>query len=57
MAHSMNDKMMELFQGFSKLSRDERFVRLQEMGALSPEDVKYLKSGGLKDVNLAEKIH
>lgn len=52
----MNDKMMELFQGFSKLSRDERFARLQEMGVLSTEDIKYLKNGGLKDVNLAEKF-
>ncbi len=56
MAQSMNDKMMELFRGFSKLTRDERFTRLQQMGALSGDDIKYLKSGGLKDVNLAEKF-
>lgn len=56
MAKSMNDEMMELFQGFSKLSRDERFARLQKMGALSSEDIKYLKGGGLKDTQLAEKF-
>ncbi|MCB0406705.1 MAG: hydroxymethylglutaryl-CoA reductase, degradative [Bdellovibrionales bacterium] len=52
----MNDKMLELFQGFSKLTREERFSRLQKMGALSAEDIKYLKSGGLKDTKLAEKF-
>ena len=27
-----------LFQGFSKLTRDERFDRLLALGALTPED-------------------
>lgn len=46
----------EYFQGFSKLSKEERFQRLLAMGALSPEDVKYLKAGGVRDVSLAEKF-
>lgn len=56
MAESLNNKMLSLFKGFSKLNRDERFARLQDMGALTKEDVKYLKSGGLKNVDLAEKF-
>jgi len=46
----------ELFNGFSKLSREERFQCLQKMGALKPEDVKYLKGGGLHGMDLAEKF-
>jgi hydroxymethylglutaryl-CoA reductase len=56
MAESLNNRMLGLFKGFSKLSREERFVRLQQMGAITKEDVKYLKSGGLKNVDLAEKF-
>lgn len=46
----------ELFQGFSKLSREERFVRLLELGALSTEDIAFFKQGGIKDLNLADKL-
>ncbi len=46
----------ELFKGFSKLSREERFQRLQALGALSSEDIAYLKQGGIKDLNLADKL-
>ena len=46
----------ELFKGFSKLSREERFVRLKEMGALSSDDMEYLRGGGLKTPDLAEKF-
>lgn len=45
-----------LFQGFSKLSREERFDRLREMGVLSVDDVKFLRDGGIKDTALAEKF-
>lgn len=45
-----------LFQGFSKLSRQERFARLKEMGALTAEDIHYLTSGGMTDLNLADKL-
>lgn len=46
----------ELFQGFSKLTRKERFERLMQLGALNAEDVYYLQSGGLRDPVLAEKL-
>ncbi|MFI4919620.1 MAG: hydroxymethylglutaryl-CoA reductase, degradative [Legionellales bacterium] len=46
----------ELFQGFSKLSREERFQRLVDLGALSLEDLVFLKQGGIKDLNLADKL-
>ncbi len=42
------------FKGFSKLSRDQRFQRLLEMGALSKTDVDYLKAGGVHDLSLAD---
>ena len=45
-----------MFKGFSKLSRDERFKRLQDIGALSKDEVAFLKQGGLKDTQLAEKF-
>lgn len=47
----------ELFQGFSKLTREERLQRLVEMGALNSDDVKFLKNGGQNvPVDLAEKF-
>jgi hydroxymethylglutaryl-CoA reductase len=46
----------ELFQGFSKLSRAERFQRLKALGALTSEDVAYLSEGGIQDSNLADKL-
>jgi hydroxymethylglutaryl-CoA reductase len=45
-----------LFGGFSKLSREERYQRLIKMGALSAEDVRFLKAGGLQGTDLAEKL-
>jgi hydroxymethylglutaryl-CoA reductase len=52
----MTPDFAALFQGFSKLSRDERFARLREMGVLTTEDVSFLKAGGIKDTGLAEKF-
>jgi hydroxymethylglutaryl-CoA reductase len=46
----------DLFEGFSKLSSEERFRRLVKMGALNSEDVKFLKGGGLQGLDLAEKF-
>ncbi|WP_058534695.1 hydroxymethylglutaryl-CoA reductase, degradative [Legionella saoudiensis] len=46
----------ELFSGFSKLSREERFKRLLALGAITPEDISFLKNGGIKDLNLADKL-
>jgi hydroxymethylglutaryl-CoA reductase len=45
-----------LFKGFSKLKRSERFQRLLDMGALDVEDISFLKSGGLKDLELADNF-
>jgi len=38
------------------MSLSDRFDRLVKMGALTLQDVKYLKSGGLKKSDLAEKF-
>ena len=46
----------ELFNGFSKLSAQERFSRLLEMGALSKPDIEYLQSGAIKKIELGEKL-
>lgn len=48
--------LTETFKGFSKLSREERFKRLQEIGALTSDEVSFLKQGGLRDTTLAEKF-
>jgi hydroxymethylglutaryl-CoA reductase len=59
-AHSssegLNGRSVDSLKGFSKLSRDERFNRLLDLGVLNPEDLVYLKGGGLKDTVLAEKF-
>lgn len=46
----------ELFQGFSKLNREERIKRLLELGALTQDDVRFLKAGSPVPVDLAEKF-
>jgi hydroxymethylglutaryl-CoA reductase len=53
---SVGSDMTDTFKGFSKLTREERFERLREMGALSPDEVAFLRGGGLKDAELAEKL-
>lgn len=45
-----------LFKGFSKLSREERFQRLLELGAMTAEDIAFLKQGSIKDLGLADKL-
>ena len=45
-----------LFEGFSKLTRSERFERLIELGALTSDDVSYLREGGIHDLNFADKL-
>ncbi len=52
----MTTKYSEAFNGFSKLTRGERFERLVKMGALSVDDVVYLENGGLQDPILAENL-
>lgn len=46
----------QLFQGFSRLDRNERFQRLVQLGALTIEDLDYLRSGGVSDPALADKL-
>ncbi len=51
----INRERLDGFQGFSKLTRDQRFDRLLRMGALTSDDVKILLKGGM-DHQLAEKF-
>ena len=53
---SLVNNASQLFQGFSKLAREERFQRLLALGAITPEDVLYLRQGGVQDANLADKL-
>lgn len=46
----------QLFSGFSKLTRAERFQRLLDLGAMTPEDIQYLTQGGLQEVELADQL-
>lgn len=46
----------ELFCGFSKLSREERYQRLFDLGALTSKDVEFLQQGGVNDLTLADKL-
>ncbi len=50
------ERFHQLFQGFSKLDREERMRRLVEMGALSYDDVRFLRSGANVPLELAEKF-
>jgi hydroxymethylglutaryl-CoA reductase len=52
----LSSQVSQLFQGFSKLNREERFQRLLELGALTTEDVAYLTEGGVSDTILADKL-
>lgn len=53
---SLDTNASQLFQGFSKLDREERFQRLLALGAITPADVLYLRQGGIQDTNLADKL-
>jgi hydroxymethylglutaryl-CoA reductase len=53
---SLTSDASVLFQGFSKLTREERYQRLLALGALTPDDVAYLTQGGIADLNLADKF-
>ena len=50
------EKFNELCKGFSKLNREQRLERLHEMGALSAEDMRFLRGGAHVPVELAEKF-
>jgi hydroxymethylglutaryl-CoA reductase len=53
---SLNKDAAQLFQGFSKLSREQRFEKLLDLGALTTTDVEFLKAGGVQDHQLADKL-
>ena len=48
--------MSDLFEGFSKLNRNDRYARLVTMGAMTPAEVAYLQNGGLQDCHLADQL-
>ncbi|KTC97176.1 hydroxymethylglutaryl-CoA reductase, degradative [Legionella erythra] len=52
----MNHSADQLFQGFSKLNREERFQRLLQLGALTREDIHFLREGGVQNTLLADKL-
>lgn len=52
----VEDAITPFFQGFSKLTRNERFQRLIHMGVLSKEDVEFLQTGCIQDLVFAEKF-
>lgn len=52
----MSDAFDGKLQGFSKMSREERFKLLVDVGALSEAEVNHLKTGGIKDTRLAENF-
>lgn len=56
MASDLNEQYKELFEGFSKLNREERLKRLEKMGALTAEDVEYFLSGAELSPALAENF-
>ncbi len=53
---SLAHNASQLFQGFSKLDREARFQRLLALGAITPEDVIFLRQGAVKDMSLADKL-
>ncbi len=52
----MAKKIESVFKGFSKLSQDERWAALKSVGALTLQEIEYLKNGGVQNLNLAEKF-
>jgi len=53
---SLDQNASQWFQGFSKLTRQERYARLCAMGALTDDDVAFLQTGGVTDLDLADKL-
>lgn len=53
---SLVNNTSQLFSGFSKLTRKERFQRLIELGAMTSEDVNYISQGGMQDARLADQL-
>lgn len=49
-------ELKDVFKGFSKLTREQRLKALNEVGALTKDDIEYLENGGLKTTHLGEKF-
>lgn len=49
-------KLSEIFKGFSKFSYSERLNLLKEADVLTEQDLSYFKSGGIQNIDLAEKF-
>ena len=56
MSDNLTERFKEQLNGFSKLSRKERYDRLVNLGALKKEDVKCLSGADPISLNLAEKF-
>lgn len=52
----LTNNASQLFQGFSKLTREERFQRLLAMGAMTADDVTFCRNGGIHDPSLGDKL-
>lgn len=52
----MGDGITELFHGFSKLNREDRYQKLIKNKILTKDEVEYLQHGGIKDLSLGEKF-
>ncbi len=52
----ISKNLTEFFQGFSKLTRDQRLQVLEQAGALDSADGLFLKNGGLQGTALGEKF-
>ena len=53
---NLQSQCASLFKGFSKLNREERLNRLYKMGALNKEDMEFLRSGAIVEMELAERF-
>lgn len=47
---------LELFKGFSKLDLTGRYKKLLALQALNKSDVNFLSKGGIKDIDLADRL-
>lgn len=52
----LNGELVELFKGFSKLSKEQRLQALLQYGLLEKAEIDFLQNGGLKDTSLGEKF-
>jgi hydroxymethylglutaryl-CoA reductase len=47
-------KYPQIWHGFSKLNREQRYERLRHAGLLNDEDIVFLNQGGMQDHHVAE---